>query len=64
MSGVSETEFGSENPVTRAQAVSILYRMEGSPSAGNNDFYDVPTYSGTDTEQLKVRLEAFLEMLA
>lgn len=51
MSGVSETEFGSENPVTRAQAVSILYRMEGSPSAGNNDFYDVPTYSGTDTDK-------------
>lgn len=51
MSGVSETEFGSENPVTRAQAVSIQYRMEGSPSAGNNDFYDVPTYSGTDTDK-------------
>ena len=42
--GVSATQFGVGQPVTRAQAVTFLYRSAGSPAAGTNSgFYDVPS---------------------
>lgn len=42
--GVSANQFGVGQPVTRAQAVSFLYRYEGSPAASTNSgFYDVNT---------------------
>ena len=44
MKGVSDTVFGLNNAVTRAQMVTILYRLSGSPSVEglDNPFKDVP----------------------
>ena len=40
--GVSANQFGVGQYVTRGQAVTFLYRYEGSPAAGaNSGFYDV-----------------------
>ncbi len=39
--GVSADRFGSEQPVTRAQAVTFLYNMAGRPAAGSEPFDDV-----------------------
>ena len=40
--GVSANQFGVGQYVTRGQAVTFLYRYEGSPAAGSNSgFYDV-----------------------
>lgn len=42
MEGVSETEFSPNTEVTRAQAVQILYNLEGQPTVdGDNEFTDV-----------------------
>ena len=43
MNGMSDTEFAPEGKLTRAQLVTILYRMAGSPSVDglNNPFTDV-----------------------
>ena len=45
MNGMSSTEFAPNGVLTRAQLVTILYRMAGSPSVDglNNPFTDVPT---------------------
>lgn len=41
--GVSANQFGVGQHVTRGQAVTFLYRYNGSPSASTNSgFYDVP----------------------
>lgn len=41
--GVSSTQFGVGQTVTRAQAVTFLYRASNSPaSSTNSGFYDVP----------------------
>ena len=40
--GVTATQFGVDQPVSRAQAVTFLYRAAGSPTASTNSgFYDV-----------------------
>lgn len=42
--GVSSNQFGVGQNVTRAQAVTFLYRYNGSPAASTNSgFYDVPS---------------------
>lgn len=41
MNGVSETEFAPETKMTRAMAVTILYRLAGSPTAEDMSFTDV-----------------------
>ena len=43
MNGVSKTEFGIDSSVTRAQLVTILYRIAGEPSVDGeeNPFTDV-----------------------
>ena len=41
MNGVSEDEFGPSTPLTRAMFVTILYRIEESPKAGEPAFDDV-----------------------
>lgn len=42
--GVDSTHFGPSQQVTRAQAVTFLYRFENKPAAGSNSgFYDVPS---------------------
>ena len=41
MSGVSSTNFAPNMPTTRAMIVTILYNLEGKPSAGSNGFQDV-----------------------
>lgn len=41
MTGVTANGFAPENPATRAQLITILYRMAGSPSAKTNPFSDV-----------------------
>lgn len=42
--GVTATQFGVGQSVTRAQAVTFLYRAAGSPAASTNSgFYDVPS---------------------
>ena len=42
MEGVSETEFSPNTEVTRAQAVQILYNLEGQPTVdADNEFTDV-----------------------
>lgn len=42
-SGMSETEFAPEGYMTRAMLVTVLYRLEGSPSvSGSTPFDDVP----------------------
>ncbi len=41
MSGVSSSRFAPEGTLTRAQLVTVLYRMEGSPAVtGNDNFSD------------------------
>ena len=41
--GVSANQFGVNQLVTRAQAVTFLHRYNGSPApASGNRFYDVP----------------------
>ncbi len=41
MSGVSASRFAPEGTLTRAQLVTVLYRMEGSPAVtGDDDFSD------------------------
>ena len=44
MIGYSATEFGTNDPVTRGQIVTILYRMTGEPAvSGRSEFKDVPS---------------------
>ena len=45
MNGVSETEFAPDSNVTRAMFVTVIYRMEGQPQAGNTEFIDVESGS-------------------
>ncbi len=40
-SGTTETTFSPDASVNRGMMVSVLYRMEGKPSAGNSSFTDV-----------------------
>ena len=39
MNGMTETEFGSKLPMTRAQFVTVLYRMEGEPDVTNTGVF-------------------------
>lgn len=42
MNGVSGSRFGPNSKTTRAQLVTILYRLDGSPAVwGGQSFYDV-----------------------
>lgn len=41
----SETEFAPEGAMTRGMLVTVLYRLEGEPSAGSAAFSDVPADS-------------------
>ena len=44
MGGVSATRFDPEGTTTRAQLVTVLYRIEGKPTVdGKHQFTDVPT---------------------
>ncbi len=47
MVGVSDNEFGVYQPMTRAQLISVLYRLAGSPEVGDktHPFKDVPAGS-------------------
>lgn len=50
ISGYGNRVFGSNNPVTREQIVTILWRCEGSPAAAAPDFADessISTYAGS-----------------
>ncbi|MBR2742074.1 MAG: S-layer homology domain-containing protein [Clostridia bacterium] len=40
--GTDDTHFSPDAPCTRAQVVTLLYRMKGSPAGGENPFADVP----------------------
>ena len=40
--GMSETTFEPDTPMTRAMLVTVLWRYEGQPKEGTNDFTDVP----------------------
>lgn len=40
--GVDDTHFGPTQPVSRAQAVTFLWRYEGSPASNGSGFPDVP----------------------
>lgn len=42
MLGTTENTFSPNAPTSRAMIVAILWRLEGSPSAGRNTFRDVP----------------------
>lgn len=42
MNGVSDTLFDPDGSLTRAQLVTILYRMDGSPNISGSTFSDVP----------------------
>ena len=42
MIGMTNTLFAPNQKVTRAMAVAVLYRMEGSPDASRHSFRDVP----------------------
>lgn len=42
MKGISETKFGPDMAVTRGMFVTVLYRMEQQPIAGDLMFIDVP----------------------
>jgi len=42
MRGVTENTFSPNTSVTRAMFVTVLYRMEGEPDAGESTFNDVP----------------------
>lgn len=50
MNGVSSTRFDPDGSLTRAHLVTVLHRLEGSPSVGSSAFTDVPAnewyYSG------------------
>ena len=41
MSGTSATTFSPDQPTSRGMIVTILYRLAGSPAAGNSGFTDV-----------------------
>ena len=44
MGGVSATTFDPEGTLTRAQLVTVLYRIEGEPEVdGKHQFKDVPS---------------------
>lgn len=40
-SGISETEFAPNAPMTRGMLVSVLHRLENTPAGGDIDFADV-----------------------
>ena len=40
--GVNETDFAPEQTMTRAMLVTVLHRMEGKKTVGENKFTDVP----------------------
>ncbi|MDY2844580.1 MAG: S-layer homology domain-containing protein, partial [Eubacteriales bacterium] len=42
MRGTSADKFSPYSTTTRAMIVTVLYRMEGEPDAGENSFVDVP----------------------
>lgn len=42
MRGTSGDKFSPYSTTTRAMIVTVLYRMEGEPDAGENSFIDVP----------------------
>ena len=42
MRGTSSDKFSPYSTTTRAMIVTVLYRMEGEPDAGENSFVDVP----------------------
>ncbi len=42
MSGVSEVHFAPHSSLTRAMAVTVLWRMAGAPEASGGGFSDVP----------------------
>ena len=43
MTGISETEFGANRPMTRAMVATVIYRLAGSPEVkAANPFKDVP----------------------
>ena len=42
MRGTSGSTFSPYSTTTRAMIVTVLYRMEGEPDAGENSFIDVP----------------------
>lgn len=42
-SGTSATRFSPEQPCTRAQVVTFLWRLAGCPSTGKSTFSDVPS---------------------
>lgn len=42
MRGTSSDKFSPYSTTTRAMIVTVLYRMEGEPDAGENSFIDVP----------------------
>ena len=43
MTGLTETEFGPLQPMTRGMVATVLYRLAGSPEVkGKNPFSDVP----------------------
>lgn len=42
MNGVSDTLFDPDGSLTRAHLVTILHRLDGSPSVSNSAFSDVP----------------------
>ena len=47
MGGVSATTFDPEGTLTRAQLVTVLYRIEGEPEVdGKHQFTDVPAGQG------------------
>ena len=41
-SGVSDTSFAPNEPVTRGMLVTVLWRAAGEPSASASAFADVP----------------------
>ena len=41
MTGVSDTQFAPERPLSRAMLVTLLWRMADSPAASNDSFGDV-----------------------
>lgn len=42
MFGTGEHTFSPAQTATRGEATTVLFRMEGSPQGGGNEFYDVP----------------------
>ena len=45
MNGVGQNRFAPDAEVTRAQLVTVLYRLAGSPAAGTDSFSDIPAAS-------------------